>query len=71
MDNYIKLYSIIKGLQDKDDFIKDFEIQLKDKILEKVIIDFNEKNDNLKERQKLRDENRCNKCGRRDDACYC
>jgi GTP-dependent phosphoenolpyruvate carboxykinase len=77
--NYIKLLKfIVEEIKEKDEYIENIEKELKEKILEKVIEEYNEKQlkeeqhkAHFLERQKERDEDRCEKCGRRDASCYC
>lgn len=79
MTKYIELLKAINKFDLKDSFITDFKTKLKDKIIDNLL---HEEEENIKisviktetdlqKLQKERDGDKCSKCDKRNDNCWC
>jgi len=80
MSSFIEILNFLNTTPLKQEFIKDFKTKLKEEIIKEQLEKFEKKkikesiNTKYLELQKLREEEKgktCDRCDRRDEACYC
>jgi len=74
MTEYIELLKAINKFNLEDSFITDFKTKLKDKIIEDLLNESSKeikKELDLQKLQRERDEDRCSKCDKSNDKCWC
>ena len=74
MDELLKLTNHIERNDYESEFVKNLLTDMKDKIVKKLLNDLNESTKTSKYNIKIEipnDRKTCDRCDRREDACYC